>query len=86
MRMRDLLQDGLQPQLLQTCVAVARRARRCILLTGTPSLSRPFDLFRQVSCSARQLRGAPERTPQRPCPLPGLHVQPRTAACSCVDC
>lgn len=31
-------------------VSVAfKRAKRAIMLTGTPSLSRPFDLFRQVS-------------------------------------
>lgn len=31
------------------CVAVAaKRAQRAVLLTGTPSLSRPFDLYRQA--------------------------------------
>ena len=46
--------------------ATCKRSRRAILLSGTPSLSRPFDLFRQVCvlltcrmllCSALQHRG-----------------------------
>jgi hypothetical protein len=32
----------------EACIAAARRAPRAVLLTGTPSLSRPYDLFRQV--------------------------------------
>lgn len=32
----------------EACVSVVKRARRAVLLTGTPSLARPFDLFRQV--------------------------------------
>ncbi len=31
--------------------AAAGRAKRVIMLTGTPSLSRPYDLFRQVRAS-----------------------------------
>ena len=33
----------------EATVSALKRSRRAILLTGTPSLSRPFDLFRQVS-------------------------------------
>lgn len=32
----------------EATVAALKRASRAILLSGTPSLSRPFDLFRQV--------------------------------------
>ena len=32
----------------EAVVSAARAARRAVLLTGTPSLSRPYDLFRQV--------------------------------------
>ncbi len=32
----------------EACAVVAMRARRCVLLTGTPSLAKPHDLFRQV--------------------------------------
>jgi hypothetical protein len=41
------------------CAAV-KRARRAILLTGTPSLTRPFDVFRQVracTCMAVHMHG-----------------------------
>lgn len=33
---------------LQACCNAASRAKRAIMLSGTPSLSRPFDLYRQV--------------------------------------
>ena len=33
----------------EAVAAAAARAQRVILLTGTPSLSKPFDLFRQVN-------------------------------------
>jgi hypothetical protein len=33
----------------EACCAAATQARRAILLTGTPSLRRPYDLYRQVS-------------------------------------
>ena len=33
----------------EVAAAIGRRARRLLLLSGTPSLNRPFDLFRQVS-------------------------------------
>lgn len=32
----------------EAAVAACKRAKRAFLLSGTPSLSRPFDLFRQV--------------------------------------
>lgn len=32
----------------EAAISAVRRTRRAIFLTGTPSLSRPFDLFRQV--------------------------------------
>jgi hypothetical protein len=32
----------------EACVAAVARARRAVLLSGTPSLSRPYDLYRQV--------------------------------------
>jgi len=35
----------------EAVVSAVKAARRAILLTGTPSLSRPFDLFRQVGGS-----------------------------------
>lgn len=36
----------------ETVASVIKRARRAILLSGTPSLNRPFDLFRQVTPTA----------------------------------
>lgn len=42
----------------EAVVAAAKLARRAILLTGTPSLSRPFDLFRQVDAVVPGLLGA----------------------------
>lgn len=47
--------DALHTEATVTAVKLARRA---ILLTGTPSLSRPFDLFRQVDAVAPGLLGA----------------------------
>ncbi|GAX84585.1 hypothetical protein CEUSTIGMA_g12006.t1 [Chlamydomonas eustigma] len=35
-------------QQTEACSLVALRCRRCVFLTGTPSLSKPHDLFRQV--------------------------------------
>ncbi len=32
----------------QACCNAASRAKRAIMLSGTPSLSRPYDLYRQV--------------------------------------
>lgn len=34
----------------EAVAAALRLSKRAILLTGTPSLSRPFDLYRQVGC------------------------------------
>lgn len=42
----------------EATTAVARRAKRAIFLTGTPSLSKPFDLFRQVDALHPGLLGA----------------------------
>lgn len=33
----------------EAVVAACKRTQRAVLLSGTPSLSRPFDLFRQVT-------------------------------------
>jgi len=35
----------------EAVVSAVRLARRAVFLTGTPSLSRPFDLFRQARVS-----------------------------------
>lgn len=40
----------------EAVVAAVKAARRAILLTGTPSLSRPFDLFRQVGHGSSQCK------------------------------
>lgn len=37
----------------EAVTAALRLCRRAIMLTGTPSLSRPFDLFRQVGSASR---------------------------------
>lgn len=39
---------SLDPVQTRTCMALGQRAKRLLLLTGTPSLSRPFDLYNQV--------------------------------------
>lgn len=46
-----------RPDALHTeaLAAAARRATRVVFLSGTPSVNRPFDLFRQV--------GLPRRAP-----------------------
>ena len=41
----------------EACVAAVKRARRAVLLSGTPSLSRPYDLFRQVDALRPGLLG-----------------------------
>jgi hypothetical protein len=41
----------------EACVAALKRAQRRILLSGTPSMSRPFDLFRQVDAAQPGLLG-----------------------------
>lgn len=32
----------------EACVSIIKRAKRSVLLSGTPSLSKPFELYRQV--------------------------------------
>jgi SNF2 family DNA or RNA helicase len=41
----------------EACLRAIERARRAVLLSGTPSLSRPFDLFRQVDSLRKGLLG-----------------------------
>lgn len=36
-------------RITEAAVAAVRAAARAVLLSGTPSLSRPYDLFRQVA-------------------------------------
>ena len=38
----------------EAAVSAVRRSRRAVFLTGTPSLSRPFDLYRQVRLQVSQ--------------------------------
>ena len=47
----------------EATVSALKRSRRAILLTGTPSLSRPFDLFRQVS---QQVQGSSKDVALKP--------------------
>ena len=39
----------------EAAAAAAGRAARCVMLTGTPSLCRPYDLYRQVAALAPRL-------------------------------
>ncbi|PRW44334.1 DNA annealing helicase and endonuclease ZRANB3 [Chlorella sorokiniana] len=63
----------------EAVVAAVKAARRAILLTGTPSLSRPFDLFRQVDALVPGLLGtnrtvfASAYCNRREVPRPGYH-------------
>lgn len=41
----------------EACIAAVKRAERRVLLSGTPSMSRPFDLFRQVDAVQPGLLG-----------------------------
>jgi hypothetical protein len=41
----------------EVVAAIGRRATRLLLLSGTPSLNRPFDLFRQVSAPPTCMSG-----------------------------
>lgn len=43
----------------EAACATMRRATRLVMLTGTPSLNRPFDLFRQVPSPLCQDRAWP---------------------------
>lgn len=45
LRTQDRAPDS---RLTEAAVAAVRASARAVLLSGTPSLSRPFDLFRQV--------------------------------------
>lgn len=68
----------------EAAVSAVRRSRRAIFLTGTPSLSRPFDLFRQVlpgpylmsSPKACQFSAKPQPV-LLPYPTPDLYLAPR---------
>ena len=44
----------------EAVASVVKRAMRAIFLSGTPSLSRPFDLFRQASIPAAWVHVASE--------------------------
>lgn len=46
-------EEHAQAQQVTVCMKVARRAKRVVMLSGTPSLSKPFDLFNQVESSLR---------------------------------
>jgi hypothetical protein len=69
--------DALHTEAVVCCLKLARRA---ILLTGTPSLSRPFDLFRQVDAvmpgllGANRIAFAASYCNRREVPLPGEWV------------
>lgn len=41
--------ESAQSQQVTVCRQVAGRAKRVVMLSGTPSLSKPFDLFNQAS-------------------------------------
>ncbi|CAM9093811.1 unnamed protein product, partial [Hapterophycus canaliculatus] len=41
-------EEHAQAQQVTVCLKVAQRAKRVVMLSGTPSLSKPFDLFNQV--------------------------------------
>lgn len=43
-------EEQAQAQQVTVCLKVAQRAKRVVMLSGTPSLSKPFDLFNQVEC------------------------------------
>ena len=47
----------------EAAVSAVRRSRRAIFLTGTPSLSRPFDLFRQVCFASAVIGELPDLVP-----------------------
>jgi len=54
MRTTTGLKDSSQTE---ACAGVVRGTRRALLLSGTPSLNRPFDLFRQVDSLAGGMLG-----------------------------
>lgn len=44
--------ERLQAQQVSVCVDVAKRAKRVVMVSGTPALSKPFEIFNQVLCVA----------------------------------
>lgn len=56
---RQLGDDRAQSQQVTVCMEVAKRAERVVMLSGTPSMSKPFDLFNQVSETALLVCGKP---------------------------
>lgn len=53
----------------EACVTTLSRANRRILLTGTPSLAKPFDLYRQIDALVPELLGSKEDYAARYCDL-----------------
>ncbi|GFH17530.1 uncharacterized protein HaLaN_14188, partial [Haematococcus lacustris] len=51
----------------EACTAAATRAKRAVLLSGTPSLSRPYDLYRQVDALRPGLLGRKDDFAVRHC-------------------
>ncbi|CAM9678936.1 unnamed protein product, partial [Ectocarpus sp. 12 AP-2014] len=49
--------ESAQSQQVTVCRQVAGRAKRVVMLSGTPSLSKPFDLFNQVEALSPGLLG-----------------------------
>ena len=79
--------DALHTEAVVCCLKLARRA---VLLTGTPSLSRPFDLFRQVDAvmpgllGANRVAFAASYCNRREVPLPGGRVLWWVGACGVI--
>eukprot|EP00752_Nemacystus_decipiens_P010050 g8960.t1 len=46
-----------QAQQVKVCLDVAKRAKRVVMLSGTPSLSKPFQIFNQVAALSPGLLG-----------------------------
>lgn len=46
---------GVETLQTRTVGKVAKAARRAVLMSGTPSLTRPFDIFNQVITGPAQL-------------------------------
>lgn len=42
--------ERLQAQQVSVCVDVAKRAKRVVMVSGTPAMSKPFEIFNQVLC------------------------------------
>lgn len=41
-------EESKQAKQVKVCLDVAKRAKRVVMLSGTPSLSKPFQIFNQV--------------------------------------